>query len=235
MDSEQASIETASVAPPAPFDLAPPPVSAGAQLVSVLFGRGWRRARGGARVAREIRGYRVIGVAAGELSGARIDGVLVRHARQKSYRLVTDDAIHDLDAAAAEAFLKRVRHGHHGGAGRAQGPFARDSDAYTTCMSVTLTNDAIETGVKRGDGVLSLGIRELARLVAQRERKHPGSIPPAGELAQRSGEDKAVFVKVRVYLDRESSDRLAALGGGNLSRGIRFAAWLATHRIRQAD
>lgn len=205
----------------------------GPRLTDVRFGRGWRSTAAGARVVREMSGFRAIGVARCETEAGEIEGVLLRHRQRKAYRLVAGDAVIELSTEDTERFLKRVRGGHHGGPGRTQGPFARDSTAYTSCRTVTITESAIDAGIKYGDGILSLGIRALARAAALRERRTEGGFPGCDELQARIGPMEEGITKVRVYLDHETGDYLRQLGGGNLSRGIRFAAWLASHHLRK--
>lgn len=201
------------------------------ELESIRFGRDWKRSPAGERVLRDMPEHRALGVVQAKTSAGGLAGVLVRHIRQKSYQLVSVDAVLDLEAARTEAFLKKIRSGHHGGAGRAQGTLSVDGKAYTQRCTVTLPSSAIEAASGKGEGVLSLGLRRIAGNLARRQRERPESIP--ADLADRiAREGKVALVTARVYLDRPSLDVFAALGGGNLSRGIRYGVWLATHRVR---
>lgn len=199
------------------------------RIDDVRFGRQWQKIKAGQRVRDEMPGWRALGTAVALTPAGRMDGVLVRSIKLKSYRVVGESASVDLDTGHTDLFLQTRRRGHHGGPGRAQGPLSVDGRAYTRRFAVSLAPSVVEQLVERGDGVMSLGLRRLAAVVARRVKERPDSIP--ADLAARVKHDSdEARQPARVYIDSDSYDALRTLGSGNLSRGIRFAAWLSTHR-----
>lgn len=211
------------------------PTAANVTLQSAEFGRRWQKTPAGQRVMREITDSRAVGLAHGKTPTGTVDGVLVRHMREKTYRLVGVDFILPLDTEATETFLCNLRRGHQGGSGRTQGPRSADGKLYTLRSNVTLPMPVIEDVSRRGDGVLSLGLRKLAAQVRRRILERNEQVRDLRTITDRvndsTGMDGPVSL-VRVYLDHESIDTLRTLGGGNLSRGIRFAAWMVGKRLR---
>lgn len=214
--------------------LADPGETSQVELLSVRFGRQWKKTPAGMRVIREVTDSRAVGLVEAKTPNGPVVGVLVRHIRKALFRLVGEDFDLPLQKKATEDFLTKHRQGHHGGAGRTQGTMSKDGKLYTVRSSVLISVAAVDVLSKAGDGEISLGLRRIATQIRKR-LKDRGGVQDLRKISSQvidsTGQEPSPIL-VRVYLDTDSSDTLRTLGGGNLSRGIRYAVWMQDRRLR---
>ena len=204
-------------------------------LKDVSLDRNWRTSPFAKQVIDTLTGYRAVGLVEGTCPEGSVAGVLIRHARHKHYRLAGHFGLVGLPTEPTEHFLQTVRSGHHGGPGRCQGGFAADGSSYTKRCNVSITTEIVELAAGKGDGAFSLGLRRLAAQVSRRMTERFGRIDDLSVLVERvdtrTGTD-GTPVRIAAYLDADSMTLFRALGGGMLSRGVRYAAWVDGHRLR---